>query len=612
MSKIKLYVTHTPNRDNMCVKQPLFYNVTAGSVFQTGEVRNGMLCDDVGDNISYKNKSYCELTTQYWAWKQEQADYYGFCHYRRFFSFNSKELTEADCGCLIYPALNKKVQDELKMDKQSIEKYVETYDFLIAKAIPVGLLQAKSVYDHYKKATELHIKDVDIFLTIIKDVYPQLSETANEYFAGKVFYPCNMFIMNKELFQQYSQMLFTILEEFENRADMSQYSREGYRTPGHLGERFLGIFYEYLKKHGNYKLGQLQMAMIENTEDIHVPEYVPDKHLVPMVLAANQNYIPILFTCVSSITQCATEEFNYEIYIFHTDINVESQKKFISELSAKNIKIAFVNVRNKVSGYALKAKEHITTETFYRFLILDILRDYPKVVYLDCDIIIRKDIAELFQIELGNNLIGAAVDPDFIGQCNGENPDTERYCRETLKLKDPLSYFQAGVLLFNVKELNKVTKVEELLNLAVTRKYVYSDQDILNVICEGKVTYLNQSWNLIADSRHRRWHGVIKSAPYYILDEYEEARKDPNIIHFAGSAKPWLNPGEDFAGEFWKVARNTVYYEQILQFIQQSHSAEKQSFGTGLIHFLSKFAKTILPRGSRVRRLVYKVYWRFK
>ena len=77
-----------------------------------------------------------------------------------------------------------------------------------------------------------------------------------------------------------------------------------------------------------------------------------------------------------------------------------------------------------MAGYQLKAKEHISTETFYRFLILDILKMYPKVVYLDCDMIIRRDIAELYDVKLGDNMLAAVIDPDFAGQCNGANADT--------------------------------------------------------------------------------------------------------------------------------------------------------------------------------------------
>ena len=69
----------------------------------------------------------------------------------------------------------------------------------MAKGIPIKQLLANSVYDHYEKAPELHIKDVKIFLEIIKEKYPEISDTAEAFFKGKMFYPCNMFIMKKEL-----------------------------------------------------------------------------------------------------------------------------------------------------------------------------------------------------------------------------------------------------------------------------------------------------------------------------------------------------------------------------------------------------------------------------
>ncbi len=92
MSDIKIFVTHTPNRDSIRVEHPYFYPVIAGSDFQTKKAPKGVYLDNQGENISYKNKSYCELTTQYWAWKNQKADYYGFCHYRRFFYFKRKQI----------------------------------------------------------------------------------------------------------------------------------------------------------------------------------------------------------------------------------------------------------------------------------------------------------------------------------------------------------------------------------------------------------------------------------------------------------------------------------------------------------------------------------------
>lgn len=110
MSEIKLFVTHTPNRNTVRIEHPLVYNVIAGSDFLTQPVPQSVLLDNQGENISFKNKKYCELTTQYWAWKNQSADYYGFCHYRRYFSFSKNKLQEADCGSVVYPVLSEKVK----------------------------------------------------------------------------------------------------------------------------------------------------------------------------------------------------------------------------------------------------------------------------------------------------------------------------------------------------------------------------------------------------------------------------------------------------------------------------------------------------------------------
>lgn len=613
MSEIKIFVTHTLGRESARLKRPFFYHVAGGSAGWKNEIPPDMYRDDEGDNISEKNKTYCELTTQYWAWKNQEADIYGFCHYRRFFSFREKQLPETKWGMASCHSLNQNTCARLCMDESSLHRAVEPYDFVIAKGIPVKKLGALSVYGHYKAAPHLQIGDLDILLHIIREKYPFLYQAAKKYVNGAVFYPCNMFFMRRQLFDKYASVLFDVLGEFEKRVDLSSRSREGRRTVGHLGERMVGIFYTYLRSKPKYRLGELQAALIQNTDAVIRRTPAAVRGCVPVVLAANQAYVPVLYTCIHSLVQHTSPARSYEIYIFHTDIQAYSQELFQKLLARGNIRLVFVDVSSRVSGYRLEAKQHITTETFYRFLILDVLKHYPKAVYLDCDLIVRRDIAQLYDTPLQQAFVAAARDPDFAGQCNKKNSGMRRYSRETIGLEDPCGYFQAGVLVLNVARLRQAVSVKRLFAMADTGDYKYSDQDILNKICKGSVCYLDMKWNVLSDCGRSRWQNVICCAPYEIQDAYEQARKEPYIIHYAGCLKPWMKPDEDFGDVFWETARETVFYEQLLggmcMYMASQNAWYKKSIG---MDGVKKLVKKLLKEDSRARDLAVRIYLRMQ
>ena len=87
MTEIKIFVSHRIDLDSNTINCPLYVPIRCGAIY---DKRNDitMIGDDTGDNISEKRLSFCELTVQYWAWKNVQADYYGLCHYRRYLSFS--------------------------------------------------------------------------------------------------------------------------------------------------------------------------------------------------------------------------------------------------------------------------------------------------------------------------------------------------------------------------------------------------------------------------------------------------------------------------------------------------------------------------------------------
>ena len=235
MSDIKIFVCcHKPE----CVPiHPLLYPIQVGAALSDHRFE-GFMHDDEGENISYLNRSYCELTAQYWAWKNVDADYYGFFHYRRYLYPNIKTKK-------IY-RINKRPTEKLldKLGYNDFERLIERYDVIVPKRENMYV----PVREHYSNAPYHHIKDLNLIEEIIRENFPQYSLAADEYLSGTNNYFGNIFIMKKQLFYDYCEWLFSILQEFDNRADTSDYGQQDKRVDGYLAERLLGIYFTFHKK----------------------------------------------------------------------------------------------------------------------------------------------------------------------------------------------------------------------------------------------------------------------------------------------------------------------------------------------------------------------------
>lgn len=581
---------------------------------------DGMLYDNDGENISEKNLMYCELTAQYWAWKNLTADYYGFGHYRRYFNFSDKSYKEDPWGNVFEDYINEKATKMYGFNDNTIRKLVEEYDIITTSRKDVRKLppRYKSIYDQYSKASLLHIKDLECLLSIIDEKYPEYSEVAQEHCSGHVTSFCNMYILKKEIFFSYCEWMFDILFEFEKRTDMSQYSQEALRTPGHLSERMFGIFYlKLLKDKPNLKVKELQCILFEHPEkqDLLKPAFGKDQ--VSVALAANDHFVPVAATCIQSIIENSSQDHYYDLVLLESDITDYNKQLLRSMVKDKqNFSLRFFNAARLLSGYKLEANAHISVETYFRFLIQSILPHSDKVLYLDCDLVVKCDIAELYNDDVEGFLLGATIDADFLGQINGADKSTQKYCKEVLKLKYPYQYFQAGVLLLNTKEMRNKYSLEQWLTFA-TKKYKYNDQDVLNLYCEGQVKYLDMAWNTLCDCNHYRVNYVIKLAPFEVYKEYMDARRNPKIIHFAGFLKPWHRPDEDFAYEFWKYAKETPFYELLLFRMNEGaswHVANGlvRSYRYRLVKKLAPnpriIVDSIFPKGSTGREILKKIY----
>lgn len=213
-------------------------------VGKEGKLDLGYMGDNVGDNISVKNKNYCELTGIYWAYKNLKCEYIGLCHYRRYFT--SKPF--------IKRTLNRKHRLDMILTEEEIKNIFLYYDIILPRKRNYFIETIKS---HYKHAHEF--KDLEKVEEIIKEDHRDYIESFDYVMSGTKLHLYNMFIMKKEDFDEYCQWLFSILFKLEESIDISNYDSYQSRVYGFLGERLFNV---WVHKKG-FKIKELPVVNLE-------------------------------------------------------------------------------------------------------------------------------------------------------------------------------------------------------------------------------------------------------------------------------------------------------------------------------------------------------------
>ena len=570
------------------------------------------LHDDEGDNISAKNPRYCELTAQYWAWKNENADYYGFCHYRRYFDFTDTAHQENDYGEIIDSYIDDRTIAEYGITDEAIAKAVDGWDVITTPLNDVRRIGGFSdLKQHWNADKHLRLKDLRHMYDILCARHPDYKIDADAVLNGRKAAFCNMFIMKKEIFFEYNEWLFPLLDEFADATDFSKMDVQTTRTVGHLSERLLNIFIAHKQRTGaNWKIKQLQCVHFLHPEPATALEPLGLEYgrVVPVVFAADNNYVPMLTTTIYSMLKNASPSRSYDVIVLERDIT-EENKRYVKSFLAQfpNAVIRFFDVSRYLAGFHLTTSNaHISVETYYRFIIQEALPFYSKLLYLDCDLVVNGDVAELFDTKLGDNAIAAVPDIDFIGNLNMKNGERTEYVNKQLHMRDAYGYFQAGVLVMNLDRMRKIHTVHEWLEIASKPGYIYNDQDILNVECEGSVTYLDYSWNVMHNCAGRV-NGVFDFASANAYKAYMASRKAPKIVHYAGFDKPWKNPWCDFAPLYWNYAQETPFVAQMIAAmsgVERPAPPEHHERAIAEDSPIRKYVDVLAPTGSKQRELM--------
>jgi lipopolysaccharide biosynthesis glycosyltransferase len=299
---------------------------------------------------------------------------------------------------------------------------------------------------------------------------------------------------------------------------------------------------------------------------------------IPIVFSADNKYIPYTATAIQSIAEYASKDNEYRFYILHKDISDEFVHLLREQLSRfSNCFIEFIDVSSYILKYDFFVSRHVTIETYFRLFIPYIFTDYHKVIYLDGDTLCRVDIAELYTIELNDNLLGAVRD---VGVSWYYSPNHSEYesgiYQVLLGLQKPEDYFNAGMTILNIELFRETFRLEYLSDFATSHKFSVHDQDVLNILCEGRVYLLPFLWNFMRTS-----NSVY--LPDNLKKQYLEAENNPKIVHF----KPWTygnySPYLPFSEYFWKYAAQTPFYNLIISRMKEkkilaSHSVKEQIF----------------------------------
>ena len=611
-SKIKIYVAcHKPA---MVPDNSLLHPIQVGSALADHKL-DGMLHDDVGDNISQKNKSYCEMTAHYWAWKNEEADYYGFFHYRRYFSFDRDMNGDELFGNIEYARITDDVINEIQLLPDKMKEIIPQYDVITVKGrtLPGKDEQGNSLnnYNSYGTVPFQHKEDLDIAIKVLKELYPEYGQIADEYMKSNIAYECNMYILSKPLFNEYCNWVFSILFETEKRIDTQWYSVEEYRVMGYLAERLWGIYYSYLKTKPEIKRLELAKTLFEDTTpDLFIRPVF--SNAIPIILSASNTFAPYLDVMIRSIVANSTKENNYDIIILHKNISDVNMSMIQSAAdNCANISIRFANVKYFFHTHKLHVNQHLSVETYYRLIIPKLLPDYDKVLYLDADMVVDNDVADLYKYDIGEHAVAAVKDIDIAGQVKLNMNDLCNYIQTELELDNCYDYFQAGVLILNLEAIRKIIDSEGLIAIAKGKKWRFEDQDVLNHVCRNNIFYLPQEWNVLMnwkaiDGRSRM--DIMKMSYRDLYNEYLSARKKPKIVHFAGYQKPWDVFDCDMAMYFWKYASSSPYYPLLTRSIITTVNNDRVLDDVQIKEKgLRKLSTILLPYGSNRRELVKRV-----
>lgn len=279
--------------------------------------------------------------------------------------------------------------------------------------------------------------------------------------------------------------------------------------------------------------------------------------VIPVFFTVDNSYVPYLDCAVRSMIQNASKDYSYRIIVLYENVPEENLNKLRKSVK-EPFQIQFVEMKEKVEGLSDRVEnrlrcDYFTMTIYFRLFIADMFPEFEKAVYIDSDVIVPGDISKMYHLELVGNLIGACPDHSV-----ADIPELARYMEKTIGV-DKHEYINSGVLLMNLKKMREVEFSKRFLYLLNQYHFdcIAPDQDYLNAMCKGNILFLDECWDAMPPEGARR-----------------EPLENPELIHYNLFQKPWCYDDIPYAKYFWKYAKDSPFYSEILA--NKENYSEKQ------------------------------------
>lgn len=258
--------------------------------------------------------------------------------------------------------------------------------------------------------------------------------------------------------------------------------------------------------------------------------------MIPLAIAFTPNYFVQAATTLRSVLD-ASPDGRFRVVCMLTEEIPDRMKDKLAWLDEERLSLEFIPLKGRLQGIYIDPR--YTEAASLRLLLPELLPELDKILYLDCDIVVRQDLAKLWdETDLGDNYLAAVYEAAIEGQA-------ERF--RALGC-DPAKYFNSGFLLMNLAQMRDDKVSEKLLEACRVPYLEFPDQDALNQVCQGRVLPLSPLYNSI------RTFFIPQYKPDFVRQYgeglWEQVQKEATI-HYTGG-KPWNLFTVQF-GAWWRV-----------------------------------------------------------